>query len=299
MSSILRTRWYLKKAARHGMALGAGTCGRLAVGFARSAAAKIRVLTYHRLGDWKRDPFCVTEQNFRAQMRYLAENGLAVSLHDLQAFLAGSKKLADGSVLVAIDDGYRSLFTGMLPILKEFRIPAVAYVSPGLIRDSADGSKQNNAGGDMPEPYLTWDELKTLAENGVVIGSHGWSHRSLGRMEAAEVRQEAIQSRHVLQTRLGRTVDSFAYPYGTRADFNASTTAILAEACYTTVFTSQHGAITKGADAIALPRIKVEGGEGLWMFRRLCGGALDSWRLADRVLWRWQGDRGQGLGNRG
>jgi peptidoglycan/xylan/chitin deacetylase (PgdA/CDA1 family) len=145
--------------------------------------------------------------------------------------------------------------------------------------------------GDQPVDCLTWDELGVLAAQGVTIGAHGWTHRSLGRLGPAEVRDEACRSRDRLQARLGCRVTSFAYPYGTRADFNRTTAEILAELGYTTAFTSQHGAIARGADPLGLPRIKVEGGEGLWMFRLLCHGALDGWRAVDRVLWRWQHSR--------
>jgi hypothetical protein len=33
-----------------------------------------------------------------------------------------------------------------------------------------------------------------------------------------------------------------------------------------------------------LPRVKVEAGDPDWLFPRLCRGALDGWRLVDRVL---------------
>ena len=141
---------------------------------------------------------------------------------------------------------------------------------------------------DSQRSQLPWDELQRLAAGGVTIGSHGWTHRSLGRMELAEARDEAVRSRRVLQQRLGCRVASFAYPYGTRADFSPATANALTEAGYTTALTSQHGAITKDADPISLPRIKVEGGEGLFFFRLLCRGALDGWRLVDRALWRVQ-----------
>jgi hypothetical protein len=49
-----------------------------------------------------------------------------------------------------------------------------------------------------------------------------------------------------------------------------------------------HGAIRPGMDPISLPRIKVEGGEGLWMFRLLSQGAMDPWRVVDQNLWRLQ-----------
>jgi peptidoglycan/xylan/chitin deacetylase (PgdA/CDA1 family) len=262
------------------------------MGRGSSSGPRIRALTYHRLGNRKRDPFCVSRHVFQSQMRFLAENELAVSLADVEAFLAGKKDLADGSVLVTIDDGYQCVATGMLPILTQFSIPAVAYVTPSLIVDVKKGPVSDLRRGDA-EPYLTWEELDALADGGMTIGSHGLTHQSLGRMKPEKSQYEAVQSREILQTRLGRKVASFAYPYGTRADFNDITATILSQAGYTTAFTSQHGAIADEADPLVLPRIKVEGGESLAMFKNLCRGAMDAWAIADRLLWRWQASKGK------
>lgn len=279
---IRQSRWYLKKAARRGLAMAAWASGSLAISRQVVSKSRVRVLTYHRFGDSVFDPFCVRPEDFAAQMRYLAENQLAVSLPQIDAFLAGEADLPDGSVLVTVDDGFRSVLSEMLPILHEYAIPAVAYISPGLINEEEAATAEG------PEPYLTWDEVMRLATEGMVIGSHGWSHRSLGRMGPLEVRDEAVRSRETLEQRLGVDVTSLAYPYGTMADFSNTTANILAETGYTTAFTSQHGAITPDVDPIALPRIKVEGGEDLRMFRLLCRGAMDGWRLVDRALWRLQ-----------
>lgn len=284
---ISDSRWYLKKAARKGLALSAWAFGRLIFGRRPSAGPRVRVLTYHRFGNVPHDPFCVAPCDFQRQMQWLADHRLAVSLKDLEAFLAGEKTLPDGAVLVTVDDGFRSVYTEMLPILLEFGIPAVAYVTPSLVDNGLTFGSSHPAQPEA-EPYMTWEQLELLAGAGVVIGSHGLTHRSLGRMGPVEARDEAIASREMLERRLGCRVASLAYPYGTLADFSNTTANILAETGYTTAFTSQHGAIRPGTDPITLPRIKVEGGEGPWMFRLLCRGAMDGWRLVDRALWRVQ-----------
>ena len=232
---------------------------------------------YHRFGNTPYDPFCVSVKQFDLQMNWLAENKLAVSFADMEKFLAGEKTLSADSVLITVDDGFSSVYSEMLPVLRRWGIPAVAYVSPGLV------GKEGHT-----ERYMTWDELGKLVESGVVIGSHAWSHRSLGQMTAEEVRDEACRSKETLQERLGIGVTTFAYPYGTRAAYSELTGTILRECGYQTAFTTQHGAVLPGSEAIELPRIKVEGGDPLWMFRQLCQGGIDGWRYADRFLWRLQ-----------
>jgi peptidoglycan/xylan/chitin deacetylase (PgdA/CDA1 family) len=284
--SIRPIRWHLKKAARKSLVAMAWGSGSLALREAVASKPCVHVLTYHRVGSNRHDPFCVSRHDFEAQVRCLAEEGAVISLAHLEAWIAGETQLAAPAVLVTIDDGFRSLYSEILPVLRHYAIPAVAYVTPGLLDRHAESS--NRVELDLPEPYSTWKELQAWADSGLTVGSHGWSHRSLGQMGPVEARDEAARSRDMLQMCLGCKVTSLAYPYGTQADFNSTTANILAEVGYTTAFTSQHGPISRTADPLQLPRVKVEGGEGLWMFRLLCRGATDGWRLVDRCLWRWQ-----------
>lgn len=282
-AAISRRRWVAKKAARLGLAAAQWGTGALAAQRAIAPGPRVRVLTYHRFGDATRDPFCVRRRDFEAQVRWLADNRLAVSLDDVEAFLRGERDLPDGAALVTIDDGCRSTWTHATPILRAHGVPAVAFVVAGAM-----GTGRGPAGEEQPEDYMTWDELARVAESGVTIGSHAIHHRSLGRMSIDEAREEAERSRELLEQRLGRSVSSFAYPFGTLADFSDATARVLRKAGYTTVWTSQHGAVARGMDAFSLPRIKVEGGEPLWMFTLACRGALDAWRVVDRAMWKTQ-----------
>ena len=242
----------------------------------------LRVLTYHRFGDVKHDPFCVSPEDFDAQMAFLARHQLAVSLTQLEKILAGNAPSASNAVLVTIDDGHLSTWSIAMPILKKYRIPAVAFVTPNMIGD------RQPADSAIPEGYAGWLELEEMLANGIEVASHSLSHRSLGAMHADEVRDEAILSKAALEDRLGISVRAFAYPYGTLADFNPLTAEILQDSGYAVAFTSQHGVVTSGADPLELPRIKIEGGEPLWMFRLATRGALDQWKWVDRTLWRLQ-----------
>lgn len=280
-------RWHVKKAARRGVALGAWLTG----GGAARRMPGIRVLTYHAFGGRPRDPFCLPVADFAAQMAYLAEHRLAVSLARFERFLDGSAAPPAGSVLVTIDDGLRSLHREALPVLREYRVPAVAFVSAGLIAFGAgDGTRGLPAPGG--EAYLSWDELGRLSEAGVAIGSHSWSHRSLASLAAGVALEEAVSSRETLERRLGTEVRAFAYPFGTRADFNEQTARLLSAAGYRCAFTSQHGLVTRASPRLSLPRIKVEGGDAPWLFPLLVRGGLDPWRWIDLTCARWQASGG-------
>jgi peptidoglycan/xylan/chitin deacetylase (PgdA/CDA1 family) len=287
--SIGLLRWYVKKAARHAVASGgwAGrklgwtgwTPGLPAPGGAGTDAPAVRALTYHRFGHLPKDPFCIRPEDFDAQVRWLTEQGLVVSLDDVQAFVRGERPLRDGSVLITIDDGFVSTFQYALPVLRRYGAPSVTFVTVAEI--GKPGPRE------LPERFMTWDELRQLGEGGMAVGSHSLTHRSLGGLTEPDARDEAARSLAVLAQN-GIPATAWAYPYGTHGDFTATTERILREAGYTIAFNSMHGPIRAGADPISLPRIKVEAGEGLAMFRLLATGAMDLWRVVDENLWRLQ-----------
>ncbi len=276
----MSARWWVKKAARHALAVGSFASGAVSARSIVAAGPRARVLTYHRIGHEPREPFCVTPDDFEAQMRFLSERRLATDLDGLRAFVAGRATLPDGACVVTIDDGCVSTLTEALPILRRWGVPAVAFVTSNLVGlDVAP----------LPERYLTWDELREVADSGFIeIGSHAHTHRSLGLLPPEEAAEEARRSKALLEEGLGREVRAFAYPFGTYTDFDAVTERALADAGYTIAFNSMHGVVRAGMDPISLPRIKVEGGEGLVMFRLLSQGGMDAWRVVDRNLWRLQ-----------
>lgn len=277
MSAISLPRWLAKKSARRALALAMSASGTLALRRALERVSRVRVLTYHRFGVIARDPFCISRRDFEAQVRFLAEHRRAIGLDALRRFLAGETELAPGSALITIDDGFESTSSVALPVLRDHAVPAVAFVTPSLV-ENRDAARVE------PERYMTWDELGRLAEAGIETGAHGYSHDSLGAMSPDAAREQGARARERLESRLGRPIQSFAYPFGTRSDFNAATRQALASVGYALVFTAQHGSIRAGMDPHELPRVKVENGDDLRQFARLCDGAMDPWRLVDAGL---------------
>jgi peptidoglycan/xylan/chitin deacetylase (PgdA/CDA1 family) len=278
-------RWYAKKLARAGTVLGSLPFVRPGHMNGGARVPRIRVLTYHRFGEVARDPFCVARADFDKQIKYIADNGLAVSLADLSKALSSADAgIPPSAVLVTIDDGHQSTFTHALPVLRHYQVPAVSFVTASLVGAGRDRPLPAGA----PEPYMTWPELSALGDAGIAVGSHAYTHRSLGRLPLAAAAEEATQSREMLERELANPITSFAYPYGTKADFNNDTQTVLRQAGYSLAFTSQHGAIHAGLDPLALPRIKIEAGDRDWMFPLILRGGLDAWRLVDNTLWRIQ-----------
>ena len=270
-------RWFAKKAAR--TAVASMPAAALAQPRHRSRQGALRVLTYHRFAWRHRDPFALDPERFEQQVALLAASGRAIGLSDLLAILDGRAPVTPGAVLLTIDDGCVSTLDVAAPILRRHAVPAVAFITTNRIGRPA---------GDGPERFLDADELAALPSYGIEIGSHAADHVSLGRGGRAALADQFARSRHTLEALLGRPVLSFAYPFGTPADHSPLSRAESARAGYRLCFTSEHGAITRQSDPLALPRIKIEGGDPSFVFDRACNGGLDAWILVDRLLNRLQ-----------
>ncbi len=271
-------RWLIKKAARTAMVLGSFVTGSLVLRKLLGRGPTVRVLTYHRFGGAVRDPWCVSAAVFEEQMRWLAEQKLAVSLDDVERFVRGEIQLPDGAVLVTMDDGFNSVLNIAAPIMQRHRIPSVAYVTTSFMGTTSISG----------ERYLSWDEVKRLPAAGVTVGSHAHTHRSVAKLSPLAALEEGERSKQLLEQHLGAPIRSFAYPFGMRTDESAETARMLSGCGYSSIFIAQHGTLRPGADLARLPRVKVEGGEPLWMFKLLCRGGMDGWKLFDDTLWKLQ-----------
>jgi len=104
--------------------------------------------------------------------------------------------------------------------------------------------------------WLDWDEVRELAADGVVVGSHTCSHPSL-RSELGEerLRVEIAASRRRILEEVGRVSDHFAYPYGADADVDGLAVGVLRAEGVKGAFTTLPGTIRGGDDPYRLRRM--------------------------------------------
>ena len=88
------------------------------------------------------------------------------------------------------------------------------------------------------EHFLGWDDLSTLTEAGMRIGSHGMHHRSWRGLPAVALHEEVVQAKLVLEAGLGRPVDEAALPFG---DYGRRVLLAARRAGYRHVYTSDGG----------------------------------------------------------
>jgi len=89
----------------------------------------VPVLCYHRFAKKCKSPLCAPTAIFDQQMRYLKDNHYRViSLNELLDFLNYRHSIPKRSVLITIDDGYRSAYDIAYPILKKYGFKATLFI---------------------------------------------------------------------------------------------------------------------------------------------------------------------------
>lgn len=206
------------------------------------------ILVYHRFGPVVTDAMTVRTATFRRQLAYLKEHRRpVVSLRTLTSYLQGDGPAPPaGAVAITADDGHGSVFTEMLPVVREYQVPVTLFVYPSAIGNASYA--------------MTWTQLDALRGTGLFdIQSHTYWHPNFKTEKRrlspgayrAFVTVQLIKSRAVLKDKLGIDADLIAWPFGIYDD---ELIGMAQEAGYTAGFTLERRAVTSRDRILALPR---------------------------------------------
>jgi peptidoglycan/xylan/chitin deacetylase (PgdA/CDA1 family) len=171
----------------------------------------LSILTYHSLDD-SGSVLSTAPQVFAEQMKILSELDVEViSLEDAPGALLNA---AAGARLVAItfDDGFRNIFEAGFPVLQRYGFSATVF----LVSDycGRDNSWPSQPAFIQRRPLLGWTEVKEMSAAGIVFGGHTRTHPDLRSVTSAVAGEEIVSSKKAIEDAVGRSVRSFAYPYG-------------------------------------------------------------------------------------
>jgi len=67
---------------------------------------------------------------------------------------------------------------------------------------------------------LTWQQINGMVESVVEIGSHTVTHPILSKLTPEQLHYELAESKQCIESHIGKSISSIAYPNGGRNDFN-------------------------------------------------------------------------------
>lgn len=218
----------------------------------------INVLCYHRFKERKLsevknkqlgDIYSITPKLFEAHMQFLQDNGYKViSMTQYLNILDGQEEIPAKTVVISIDDGYKSVKEQAYPILKKFNYPSISFLYSSFLPGGRNA--------------LSVEDVKQLQSEGLMeFGSHSQTHPILTKRGKKTDKQycdflinEIINSKKYLEKKLGFPIDTIAYPYGA---YSKEIETVLAHAGYKAGFSVVPSYNTKDTDKYALKRTMI------------------------------------------
>jgi peptidoglycan/xylan/chitin deacetylase (PgdA/CDA1 family) len=229
----------------------------------------VPILLYHRFGPTVADGMTVTTPVFESHMKYLHDNGYTViplrRLVDHYRGLAPAPK--PKSVVIVADDGHKSVYSDMLPVIRKYGYPVTIFAYPSAISNA--------------KYAMTWDQLRELKKTGLFdIQSHTYWHPNF-KKDRKKLSSEAydkfvtiqlVKSKVKLEKELGTKVDLLAWPFGIYDDYLIKKAV---EAGYVASFTIVRRHATPSDPVMKLPRyLLVNADSGKAFIQLLEGNAV-------------------------
>ena len=223
---------------------------------------KVPILMYHSIShstNRKFKQFTVSPKLFAQHVAYLHRNKYtAITVTQfVNALFQDGSALPEQPVVLTFDDGFADFYTQALPVLKQYGFVATLYVVTAFLNGT---SRWLNREGEATRSMLAWDQLIEISTSGIECGAHSHSHPQLDILSRSAAQDEIMQSKRLLEHYLGRSVSSFAYPYGY---YTATLRQQIREAVYTSACAVKHGMSSEKSDPFALPRLMVGAGTSL------------------------------------
>lgn len=169
----------------------------------------IPIINYHKIesktdiGITSRHP-----EQFRADLQLIKDNDFQpITFTDIIKKNIPSEK----PLIITFDDGYESVFTTALPMMREYGFKGVVFLPVNYIGEYNNWDVQI---GGKKFRHLSESQIKALYGAGFEIGSHAASHRLLNIMSDKEILNELTVSRAHLSRITGTEVTTVSYPFG-------------------------------------------------------------------------------------
>jgi peptidoglycan/xylan/chitin deacetylase (PgdA/CDA1 family) len=230
-------------------------------------AVRVPILLYHRFGPVASDSMTVTTSTFEAHLKHLTSNGYKViPLRELVDYYLGRKPPPQRhSVAIAVDDGHKSVYTDMYPLLKKYKIPATLFIYPSAISNASYA--------------MTWGQLRETKETGLFdFQSHTYWHPNFKiekrRLKPAEyenfVEMQLKKSKEKIERELGVRANMLAWPFGIYDD---DLIQMAAKTGYVATFTMERHPAGHLDNVMALPRYLMTNGERSGTFATILAGS--------------------------
>lgn len=233
------------------------------------AVQSIPVLCYHRCGIEVKDSMTIKTKDFASQLEWLIKNGYTViSLDTAARYIKGEiKSIPLKSIVITADDGHKSVYSDMAPIIKKYKVPVTLFIYPSAISNA--------------KYAMTWDQLRELEATKLFhVESHTYWHPNFKREKktlsaeeyAKSVHTQLYKSKATLEKKMGHGIKYLAWPFGI---YDQDLLVKAKEAGYDMAFSIDNHHMKAGIDNMAQPRYMIIDGYDLKRFESISSGRED------------------------
>jgi peptidoglycan/xylan/chitin deacetylase (PgdA/CDA1 family) len=237
------------------------------------------ILTFHSIDD-SDSVLSYSPKAFSSLLQRLVEREVPVL--DLDTLLQPE---TERGVAITFDDGMQSVHRNAMPVLQDLGLPAHLFVATGAVnskqpwpRDPCDGHTF---------AMLDWNELEALQVAGIRIEGHTHSHPDMRALTIGQMQEECEQADALIEQRLGRRPEYFAYPYGHHnrmvREFSAGR--------YRGTVTTELRTLNDHPDSSALPRLDSYYLQSPRMIRNFGSLPMRSYMGVRNILRNWRGSQ--------
>ena len=172
-----------------------------------TATTVVPILIYHSIRPYIESDtagmrrYIATPQALDEELGWLRQNGYAsISFDDLVNHVQTGAALPPKPVILSFDDDWENQYRYALPLLKKYDYSATFYIWVVVV-----GMKH----------HMTWDEIRELAQDGMRLGCHTFTHPYLTRVQdGARLEREIVKAKKIIEDHTGVSVTTLAYPFG-------------------------------------------------------------------------------------
>ena len=217
----------------------------------------VPILMYHYISelppdaDHYRADLTVPPERFEEQLRYLQTQGYqTIHLVDIYDTLSTGKPLPENPIVLTFDDGYKDAYTNVFPMLQTYGFTAEFFMLATPSHFEAPH-------------YLSWNDVRELADNGMSMQAHGRDHYDMTNRSYDFLVYQILGAKEAVEAHSDRNVTFFCYPSGRYDD---DTQAVVASAGYLGAVTTQWGATQRLDNRYTWSRIRIKGAWALDTF---------------------------------
>jgi peptidoglycan/xylan/chitin deacetylase (PgdA/CDA1 family) len=214
---------------------------------APNEAALVPILMYHHLKDLPANAseleltWTVAPKNFQAQIEWLAQKSYhAITMADLNAHLKQRAPLPSKPIVISFDDGWEDGYTVAFPTLKKHHFIGTFFPYTQPLGYS--------------KLTLTWEQIREMSAAGMDFQGHTLTHPHLTQLTPDNAAREIAEAKKTLETRLNKSVVTFAYPFG---EYNSVVLELVKRAGFESAVTIDPGYRQRVDRIYQLQRIRI------------------------------------------